>query len=302
MDVPPVIQSCQATNSGMYIGFNGGLAHVDLQRLDAVMINQDEELPYNRNAILIEKNERWVMLDEGGLGAAYLEHTLTDTLFAHLILGISHHELLPDGIVRFEGDIYTSSLAGIVKIEEDLKRFTHYQLSQDPTEMRVYGVQTRANHLLGTREDGWVRLFPATARATLYRLEEGLSNNVYDVAEIGDSIVVATEDGARILKRQSSGFPMTMPQPVGGMQAFYGRITYPVDARRMGIQGQVIVGFTVDDTGRPKNPKVVAGVGGGLDEMAIRAIMQSRFTPALDSDGYPIPAYIEMPIVFRLQN
>lgn len=75
-------------------------------------------------------------------------------------------------------------------------------------------------------------------------------------------------------------------------------ITYPQRAREQGIQGDVILRVSLDEKGHVHDVKVIAGLGYGLDEVAIRAIRtpsQCRFSPAIANDGsavaYVIPSY-----------
>lgn len=56
--------------------------------------------------------------------------------------------------------------------------------------------------------------------------------------------------------------------------------TYPIEARKQRLTGEVGFELTVDDTGRVVNIKFVQTVEPTMDEAALRAIRQWEFTPA----------------------
>ena len=92
-----------------------------------------------------------------------------------------------------------------------------------------------------------------------------------------------------------------MPEMIGGQAALYAALQYPDIARRAGIEGRVIVQFVVDEGGNVVNPQVVrSGGGGGLDEAAINAIRQMRFSPGMQR-GRPVKVQMTQPVIFRLQ-
>ncbi|MCH8558781.1 MAG: energy transducer TonB [Balneolia bacterium] len=90
-----------------------------------------------------------------------------------------------------------------------------------------------------------------------------------------------------------------MPELIGGMEALQRHIVYPEIARRAGIQGRVVVQIVIDTEGYPRNPQIVRSVGGGLDEAAIAAVQQVRFTPGMQR-GRPVMVQYTIPVQFRL--
>lgn len=90
-----------------------------------------------------------------------------------------------------------------------------------------------------------------------------------------------------------------MPELIGGMQELQRHIVYPEIARRAGIQGRVVVQIVIDTEGYPRNPQIVRSVGGGLDEAAIAAVQQVRFTPGMQR-GRPVQVQYTIPVQFRL--
>ncbi len=91
-----------------------------------------------------------------------------------------------------------------------------------------------------------------------------------------------------------------MPEMIGGMEALQRAVVYPEIARRAGIQGRVVVQIVIDTEGNPRNPQVVRSAGGGgLDEAAIRAVMQMKFTPGMQR-GRPVKVQYTIPVQFRL--
>ncbi|MBT8401811.1 MAG: TonB family protein [Rhodothermia bacterium] len=92
-----------------------------------------------------------------------------------------------------------------------------------------------------------------------------------------------------------------MPELVGGLAALQSKIQYPNRARRAGVEGRVIVQFIVDEEGNPTKPKVIRGIGAGCDEEAVRALMESRFTPGLQR-GVPVKVQMSLPVVFQLED
>ncbi|AEI61986.1 TonB-dependent siderophore myxochelin receptor MxcH [Corallococcus macrosporus] len=67
---------------------------------------------------------------------------------------------------------------------------------------------------------------------------------------------------------------------------------YPPEAVASGIEGAVKLLLTLDAEGRVSRAEVVEGLGHGLDEAAVRALENARFSPALQ-DGNPVPCQFE---------
>ena len=70
-------------------------------------------------------------------------------------------------------------------------------------------------------------------------------------------------------------------------------------ARKAGLQGTVLLSATIDVDGRPKDIKVLRPLGRGLDEQAVKAFSQWRFTPGT-KDGQPVPVEIKIEEGFHL--
>ncbi len=92
-----------------------------------------------------------------------------------------------------------------------------------------------------------------------------------------------------------------MPQIVGGINKIYDNLIYPPIARMAGIEGRVVVQFVIDEEGRPTNPVVLRGIGGGCDEAAVNAIMQAQFTPGRQR-GRAVKVQYVITIHFVLQS
>ena len=91
--------------------------------------------------------------------------------------------------------------------------------------------------------------------------------------------------------------PDEPPQFIGLLS----EVTYPESARRVGIEGWVVVQFTVDEEGNPRDAVILRGIGGGCDEEAIRVITEhARFKPAI-SQGKAVPVRVAMPMLFKLR-
>lgn len=95
--------------------------------------------------------------------------------------------------------------------------------------------------------------------------------------------------------------------PTKGMDGFYKevstRMKYPPKARRSGIEGTVYVEFVVEKDGSLSNFKVVKGIGGGCDEVAMNAIMESqkkvKWIPGVQSRK-KVKQRFTLPLIFKL--
>ena len=74
---------------------------------------------------------------------------------------------------------------------------------------------------------------------------------------------------------------------------------YTEEARRAKTQGTCILWLIVDADGRPRDIRLVRGLGFGLDAKAIEAVKQWRFEPA-KKDGKPVNVQISVEVGFRL--
>lgn len=91
-----------------------------------------------------------------------------------------------------------------------------------------------------------------------------------------------------------------MPGPIGGMYAIQEKIQYPETAKRSGIQGKVMIQAFIDENGKVIHAKILNGIGGGCDEVAVDAIKQTKFNPGIQN-GKPVKVQVTIPIWFKLQ-
>ena len=89
------------------------------------------------------------------------------------------------------------------------------------------------------------------------------------------------------------------PQPYPGfrVQDF---VEYPELAKEAGIEGRVIIAAFINKKGLPKNCYLVKGVFESLDQIALQAVIKSRWIPA-KQQGKRIGVWVNIPVSFKLK-
>ena len=75
--------------------------------------------------------------------------------------------------------------------------------------------------------------------------------------------------------------------------------TYTDEARKLRIEGEVLLEVVFESSGKLRVVRVVRGLGHGLDDSAVRAAEQIHFKPAL-REGQPSDSTAVLHIVFQL--
>jgi TonB family protein len=73
---------------------------------------------------------------------------------------------------------------------------------------------------------------------------------------------------------------------------------YSVQARAARLKGAVALTAVIDTEGHPRDLTVVTGLGMGLDEQALAAVLQWRFTPGM-KDGRPVNVRVKLSVSFK---
>jgi TonB family protein len=76
---------------------------------------------------------------------------------------------------------------------------------------------------------------------------------------------------------------------------------YTDDAREKGIEGTVLLGFTVDHDGIPQGIQIKRSLYPSLDQASIEAVREWRFEPAI-KNGQPVSMWMEAEMDFRLSQ
>ena len=94
------------------------------------------------------------------------------------------------------------------------------------------------------------------------------------------------------------------PEPKGGMMSFFSylqqNLKYPVQAKKLGIEGKVFVEFVVARDGSLEDIKAIKGIGAGCDEEALRVVKSAPDWQAGTIDGKPVKVKMILPITFKL--
>jgi len=90
-----------------------------------------------------------------------------------------------------------------------------------------------------------------------------------------------------------------MPEPIGGIKEIQERIKYPTEAKIKRIEGKVYILVVVDDRGDVETAQVLAGIEGGCDEAALKAVKETKFVPGKNKGKY-VKVQVAIPIIFKL--
>jgi TonB family protein len=124
------------------------------------------------------------------------------------------------------------------------------------------------------------------------RINSSRGNGVVRQAGFGDADVAAVQTvrpkTAEAAPRVVSAEILSKPTPA-----------YTDEARKMKVEGEVLLEVVLEATGRVRVVRVVRGLGHGLDESAVRAAEQIKFKPAL-RDGQPSDFTAVLHIIFQL--
>ncbi len=99
----------------------------------------------------------------------------------------------------------------------------------------------------------------------------------------------------RYFGRHSSTALTRPPQPVK-----IARALYPSALRMQNIEGQAVIEFVVDSTGRVRNAKVVSATHPAFGECALQSVSEWRFDPALKNGRRVNTARVQVPVAFEI--
>ncbi|MDI9854773.1 TonB family protein [Comamonas sp. 17RB] len=101
----------------------------------------------------------------------------------------------------------------------------------------------------------------------------------------------------------NTGLPATARPAVAATYLVQPKVAYPSIAKRMGLQGRVVVAAIIDPDGKIRRAQVQTSSGHAvLDEAAMTAVLNATFVPAKDAAGKPIASTYMVPINFKLTD
>lgn len=89
------------------------------------------------------------------------------------------------------------------------------------------------------------------------------------------------------------------PGVVNPKLAYKEEPSYSESAKRMGLQGDIMMALTIDENGIPRDALILSSLGQGLDEQAVSCVSRWRFKPAT-KDGRPVKFRATIDISFRI--
>jgi protein TonB len=96
-----------------------------------------------------------------------------------------------------------------------------------------------------------------------------------------------------------------MPEFSGGinglMQYLAEKIKYPNKAQKNGVEGRVLVFFTVNENGAISDIRIEEGVSDEIDKEVIRLVKKMpKWDPGVE-DGDPVKVALSLPVIFKLE-
>ena len=157
-----------------------------------------------------------------------------------------------------------------------------------------------------SRFGAWKMLaaLPVAALLMMVGCKQGAPENT--VVEEETAVVNEATVEPIIFKNDSMPEGLVAPEYPDGGEALYkyiaDNIHYPEQAKADGLEGRVVVQFTVTDKGDIVNVEIAKGIGGGCDEEALRVVKgMPKWKPAI-YEGKAVSVQYCIPINFKLHK
>jgi protein TonB len=135
---------------------------------------------------------------------------------------------------------------------------------------------------------------------TQQQLSEILDTKVDSLAlgDLGENIEIRQD----MLDEENAKNPVFIPYEEEPHIVKEIKPVYPEMAALAGINGKVIVQFYVDKKGNVKNPRAIKAEpkGMGFEEAAVEAVLQWKFTPALQQNN-PVGVWVAQTVTFKIK-
>ena len=139
-------------------------------------------------------------------------------------------------------------------------------------------------------------------------LEDDMFMNLEDDSSLGVEIMDYVEVEEEVVEEEAIPFQLIEDKPKfqGGEATNFSkwvnqRLVYPEIAKENGVQGRVMLQFTIEKDGSLTKVKVLRGVDPSLDKEAVRVVSQSpKWTPGKQRDR-AVPVTYTFPVVFQLR-
>lgn len=138
--------------------------------------------------------------------------------------------------------------------------------------------------------------------------KEDLNPQLASMDQFSETLTIPFENPVNTFESANAVFDVVeeQPNPAGGMSGWNNYLTrnlqYPAQARRMGIEGTVIVVFEIHTDGSIDNVEILRGIGGGADEEAVRVVQNSPKWKPGKQRGREVITRMRLPIRFKLAD
>ena len=184
-------------------------------------------------------------------------------------------------------------------------------------------LKNRISMMKQTSSSGWMRLgylalIPVLA-AFMFACNPGKNNKAQAPAEdaeeavAGKQVIVADEASEAAVnagENEKEAIPYQLIEQKPGFNGgdagefskwVNGQIKYPEQAKMEGIQGRVVLQFTVGEDGQVRDAKVLRGVHDALDAEALRVVSASPKWEPGRNKGKAVSVIYTFPVVFKIQ-
>lgn len=90
------------------------------------------------------------------------------------------------------------------------------------------------------------------------------------------------------------------PEIIGGLESLTSKLYYSEIAKRIGVEGKVVVTIIVDKEGNVVDAQIVKPLHSDLDQIAMKAVKELKFYPGIQN-GKPVKVQVSIPIQYKLR-
>lgn len=227
-----------------------------------------------------------------------------------LLESVNKYALKTDKLITVEGNVKNTAGEAVPGAVIVLKGGTrgattndkgYFKLDSIPqnSSLVITHISYKAQEVsIGTKKTGLLTVVLKPADNTLAATTiTGNSNTATDTPTSAATIERDLNKIVFTVVEQKPEFPGGQP----ALSQYLSRnIVYPAEALENKTQGEVTVSFIVNEKGYVRSPAIVKGLGSGIDEEAVRVVLNMpQWTPGIQS-GQKVPVKYTMPIKFDL--